>query len=112
MTFEGSSNISRKFLESNDKYGDSQELDEAPAALAYGIKSPETIWSFFEKDGEGENKGWRMRMANECLQVGSSGPAFSDVHIHSALDWDALGSATIVDVSYRIHLASRQSTGN
>ncbi|KAH8807537.1 S-adenosyl-L-methionine-dependent methyltransferase [Xylogone sp. PMI_703] len=98
MTFEGASNVSRKIIESNDKYGDSQDINQSAAALAYNVQAPDTLWSFFENDGEGEEKGWRMRMVAECLEATTSGPTFSDVYIHEALDWDSLGKATVVDV--------------
>ncbi|KAF2101978.1 S-adenosyl-L-methionine-dependent methyltransferase [Rhizodiscina lignyota] len=100
MTFghEQTSNVNRKIFEVLEKYGDSQSIEETAIFAAYDIERGQTFWDFCETDGEGDKKGWRMRMAADCLEAGSSAPTFSDSHVHAVMDWDSLGDATIVDV--------------
>ena len=57
-----------------------------------------TVWDLLEQDGKGDKKGWRQRNFNAWM--GYLKDIFGTVDILlGALDWDATGDATVVDVS-------------
>jgi hypothetical protein len=58
----------------------------------------ENSWDFIEKDGEGEKKGWRQR--NFVKFMAYIKDLFqTESIVLDAIDWNAAGDATVVDVS-------------
>lgn len=99
--FEECAAGSLKQVEVIRTYGDSQEPNESAGCIALNggpLEEGKTIFDFFETDGEGERKGWRMRRFGECMRIATQTGAYSSHHVHVGLDWDALGDATVVDV--------------
>ncbi|OBT82087.1 hypothetical protein VE02_09644 [Pseudogymnoascus sp. 03VT05] len=93
--------VTTKFLESHDKYGESDEPTETATSLAfdYFAKNPkDNFWSFLETDGEGEQKGYRMRRFAEAMVWVSGHKNDQDMILATGFDWDSLGEATVADV--------------
>jgi len=80
------------------RYGESVEPTES--ALVYTFlpdsMTGKTVFDWFEVDGEGDRKGWRVKRFGEAMSYVLSN--FNPKAIHSAFDWDGLGDATFVDV--------------
>lgn len=85
------------------RYGESDEPFESASAYTYFRDSKEikTIFDWFDVDGEGERKGWRARRFGEAMAHITSDPATNIKFIHDCYDWDGLGEAIVVDVSFR-----------
>jgi hypothetical protein len=79
-----------------------QDMSETAFALFHSTgplgKKHVNSWDYLENDGEGERQGWRqqkfvdfMKYIKEIFQL--------DGIVLNAYDWEAAGSATVVDVS-------------
>lgn len=91
-----------KFLEAYDKYGETDEPTETATSLAfdYFTKHPkDNLWTFLENDGEGEQKGYRMRRFAEAMVWVSGHKNDQDMILATGFDWASLGEATVADVS-------------
>ena len=88
------------------RYGESAEPFESAGAYTYFRDSKEvkTLFEWFDVDGEGERKGWRTRRFGEAMAHMTNDPATNIKFIHACYDWDGLGEATVVDVSFRSSL--------
>jgi hypothetical protein len=75
MSFEQLSHVNPRIFESLEKYGDSQSVRESAAGLAYGVKEGQSLWDAWSELGEGENKGWLMKLFTECLEGSAKSPA-------------------------------------
>lgn len=85
------------------RYGESAEPFESAGAYTYFRDSKEvkTLFEWFDVDGEGERKGWRTKRFGEAMAFIMSNPAIDIKSIHASYDWDGLGDAIVVDVSFR-----------
>lgn len=84
--------------EALEKYGDSSDPKETGFHDAYG----KTVFQLFDEDvgpKKGQEKGWRAKRFGTVMKVMNTSGAHSQHFIHEAFDWDALGEATMVDVS-------------
>ena len=91
-----------KVVEAMEKWGDSPEPAESGFGLAFGLtteKGRDSVFDFIGQDGEGENKGWRMKRVGAAMESMKGTGAHDVGHIHAGFDWDSLGKATVVDVS-------------
>lgn len=94
--------VTSKFLEAYDKYGESEEPNETATSLGhdYFAKHPnDNFWTFLEADGEGENKGYRMRRFADAMVWATGHKNDEDMNLINGFDWASLGEATVVDVS-------------
>ncbi|KAJ9645227.1 hypothetical protein H2201_000978 [Coniosporium apollinis] len=90
-----------KQVETIRTYGDSQEPNESAMCIALTggpLEEGKTLFDFFGTDGEGDQKGWRMRRFGEAMKSATQSGAHSGHHVHAGLEWDALGDATVVDI--------------
>jgi 6-hydroxytryprostatin B O-methyltransferase len=85
--------------EALDKWGDTQDPNEAALCLAFNLPRGTGFWEFLQNDGEGDRKGFRAKRFGEAMAAMSKTGVFSNAHLHNKFDWDALGKATVVDVS-------------
>lgn len=103
---------STKVIEAMEKYGDSQDPVEAGIPLAFNLEG-ENLFQFFENDGVGEakasdgkidkfdrTKGWRARRFGNAMKFMMSHGVSAAQRVHGGFDWESLGEATVVDVSY------------
>jgi hypothetical protein len=83
-------------------YGESTEPFESATAYTHFRDSKEvkTFFEWCDVDGEGERKGWRSKRFGEAMAYITGDPASNIKSIHTSYDWDGLGEATIVDVSF------------
>ncbi|KFY09293.1 hypothetical protein V492_05544 [Pseudogymnoascus sp. VKM F-4246] len=92
---------SARFLDAYDKYGESEEPTETAVRIAFDYfdKHPnDNLWAFLENDGEGENKGYRMRRFAEAMVWVSGHKNDEDMILASGFDWASLGEATVADM--------------
>lgn len=85
------------------RFGASEHPGEA-AVMFHHLKGEArkdmTCFDWFSEDGEGENKGFRMKRFGDMMKFGAESLLFSIKPINDALDWDGLGEdALVVDVS-------------
>jgi hypothetical protein len=98
-------------MEQTDRFGDGTSPAEAALALAHFEGKYANPFDWFENDGVGEpkmlggkldksdrTKGWRARRFGNTMKYLTSGGGHSSSHVHG-FDWDALGEASVVDVS-------------
>jgi hypothetical protein len=79
--------------------GDGHPGTSALATRFYPDKGKEaTAFEWIEKDGEGDEKGWRMRRFGQAMNYAASDPSWDIIHINYGFDWDSLGNAIVVDV--------------
>ena len=79
----------------------SQELNETPFALAFGDRVESgKFWDFIRRDGEGSEKGFRLRRFAQAMRVAriSSAMDFQGL-LTTGFNWESLGEGTVVDVS-------------
>ena len=90
------------------QYGESAEQFESACAYTHFRDSKEvkTLFEWYDVEGEGESKGWRAKRFSEVMTNITNDPAYNIKFIHANYDWDGLGEATIVDVSFRSSLKS------
>ena len=83
------------------RYGESVEPTESAFVYTFLPESMtgKTLFDWFDVDGEGDKKGWRVKRFGGAMSYVLSG--FNPKAIHSAFDWDGLGDATFVDVRSR-----------
>lgn len=94
--------VTTKFIEAYEKYGESEEPTETITRLGFDYFTThpnDNIWTFFEADGEGENKGYRMRRFAEAMVWATGHTNDEDANLINGFDWASLGEATVVDVS-------------
>jgi len=93
---------SLNLVEALKRYGESAEPFESAGAYTYFRDSKEvkTFFEWFDVDGEGERKGWRAKRFGEAMAYITSTPATDIKSIHTSYDWDGLGEAMVVDVSF------------
>jgi 6-hydroxytryprostatin B O-methyltransferase len=84
------------------RYGESAEPFESAGVYTHFRDSKElkTLFEWFDADGEGERKGWRARRCGEAMVHIMRDPATDIKFIHDCYDWDGLGEAIVVDVSF------------
>lgn len=78
-----------------------REINETAFALTHSggevFKNFSNVWDYIENDGEGDRKGWRQRSFNDWMTYIKE--IFGQQQILlDALDWKAIGDATVVDV--------------
>lgn len=91
-----------KLIAAYDKYGESDEPTETATSLAFDFfaDNPKAnFWTFLETDGEGEQKGYRMRRFAEAMVWVSGHKNDEDMILATGFDWASLGEATVADVS-------------
>lgn len=79
-----------------------QEPYETPFALAFGDRVESgKFWDFLRDDGEGPEKGFRLRRFAQAMRVAriSSAVDFKGL-LTGGFDFESLGEGTVVDVSY------------
>lgn len=82
-----------------ETYGDSSDPAESALYEAYG----KTAFQFLDEDvgpKKGQEQGWRAKRFATCMKVINTSGSYSQHFIHEGLDWDGLGEATLVDVSF------------
>jgi 6-hydroxytryprostatin B O-methyltransferase len=92
-----------RFIDAYDKFGESEEPTETANHIQfdyYATHPKDNVWKFFENDGEGEKKGYRMRRFAEAMVWAQGYRNDDDVYLTLGFDWASLGEATIVDVSF------------
>jgi 6-hydroxytryprostatin B O-methyltransferase len=100
-----------KIMEQTDRFGDGTSPAEAAVALAHFESKYTDLFGWMENDGAGElkisdekidksdrTKGWRARRFGNTMKYLTSGGGYSSSHVHG-FGWDALGEASVVDVS-------------
>ncbi|KAF2814831.1 putative O-methyltransferase [Mytilinidion resinicola] len=90
------------------KYTDSQEPAHCAAGVAFFPDSPPdaTLFSWFDIEREGEEKGWRVRRFGDAMaSLAETGSARIE-HVNAGFDWDSLGEATVVDIGGSLGHAS------
>ncbi|KAF2172614.1 hypothetical protein M409DRAFT_16577 [Zasmidium cellare ATCC 36951] len=81
------------------RYGDSEEPGECAIGLAYKFDQDKTYWDFIANDGEGADKGWRMKRFANAMKVIAASSAHHHDFLHTAFDWNSLGNGgKVVDV--------------
>jgi len=88
-----------KIAEALRRFGDSEEPGDSAIGLAFSFPKDKTYWDFVANDGEGENKGWRMRRFAQAMNFMAGGNPHHHRHLHTGFDWAGLGKGTVVDVS-------------
>jgi 6-hydroxytryprostatin B O-methyltransferase len=86
-----------RFIDALRKYGDSEDPRDTAVHLALGLPKDMSMYHFIASDGEGDEKGWRLRRFSQAMAYIGEG-RWGMMHIHNGFDWKALGAATVVDV--------------
>jgi hypothetical protein len=102
-TLEEMAPASLNLVDTLKQYGESAEPFESAIAYTHFRDSKElkTFFDWCDADGKGEKKGWRAKRFGEAMAYVMSTPAANIKSIHTSYDWNGLGEAIVVDVSFR-----------
>lgn len=105
-----------KIVDALDKWGASEEPARSGYGVAMGLNpddDKDCVFRFALEDGEGENKGFRMRRMGQAMEsVKGTGP-YRVEHVQRGFDWASLGNATVVDLGGSVgHLSIEIASQN
>lgn len=90
-----------RWSETLQKYPKSQELNEAPFAVAFDYKKPGGFFQYMA-----ENEGPQKRFYDAMKGVGKA-PGVDHSHVANGYDWAKLGKGTVIDVRFQHPTESR-----
>ena len=91
-----------KVIEAMEKWGASEEPAESGFGIAWGLNvkdGKDCVFKFVQQDGEGDQKGFRMKRIGQAMESMKGDGAYHVGHVQRGFDWAGLGKATVVDVS-------------
>ena len=96
---------SLKTVDAMKKWGASEEPARSGYGVAMGLNpddDKDCVFRFAQEDGEGENKGFRLKRIGEAMEALKETGTYRVEHVQRGFDWAGLGNATVVDVSVQL----------
>lgn len=85
-----------KLIDAMEKWGASEEPARSGYGVAMGLNpddDKDCVFRFAQEDGEGENKGFRMKRIGAAMEsIKGTGP-YRVEHVQRGFDWAGLGNA-------------------
>jgi hypothetical protein len=70
---------------------------------------PTSLWEFLDRTPEAKPEGYRVKRFSEAMQVVAANSVYKTEEILATFDWQSLGEATVVDVSFTTSIIGKNA---